>query len=209
MRREKVISNYYRLRDSELATMAGKVLGALEGNGHFTDLTPPLPELKVLIEDYQTKHEVASRGGSVLEVSLKNESRETLLNALRILAHHVNMVADGRLTLLNSTGLILAKQPTRVNIPGVIERLTLKDAALTGQVRLDFTRIKEAWEYEITVGGLDIDGKLEWIQTHSSTNSKGIVLSPFESGSRVYIRVRACNGRGCGDWSEHASTIVK
>ena len=209
MRKEKVISNYYRLSDNELATLAGKALGALEDNENFTDLNPSLLELKAVTEDYRTKHEIASRGGSVLEVSLKNESRDALLASLRILAHHVNAIANGSLAVLNSTGLILAKQPSQVIVPGVTDRIMLRDAPLKGQVRLDFTPVKDAWEYEIAVGEMGLEGIIDWSQTYPSTSSRAIVLSPFESGSRIYVRIRARNGRGFGDWSEHASTIVR
>lgn len=209
MRKERVISSYYKLTDSALATLAGKVVGALDNNANFLNLTPPFTILQGLSDDYRAKYSVASRGGSVLEVSLKNESRKALLDALRILAHHVNGVANGNLVMLIGSGLILAKQPTKIEIPEISERVILRDSHLKGQLRLDFTLVKNAWEYEIAVGGLDENGIINWENEYQSTASQGIVLAPLVSGSEVFVRVRARNGKGTGDWSESTSLIVK
>ncbi len=209
MRKEKVISNYFKLSDNELAILAGKAVGALDGNANFPNLNPDLTELQILSEEFRTKHEIASRGGSVLEVSIKNESRNSLVRGLRILAHHVNEIADGNLAHLNSTGLILAKQPSKVEVPGISDRVLLRDARLRGQVRLDFTPVKDTWEYDIDVGETGTSGSILWENQHKSTSSQGIVLAPLMSGSEVHVRVRARNGKGVGDWSDTASIIVK
>ena len=209
MRKEKVISNYVRLSDNELAILSGKAVGALDGNTNFPNLNPDLTVLEGLSEDFRTKHEIASRGGSVLEVSLKNESREALLRGLRILSHHVNTVANGSLAQLNSTGLILAKQPSKVEVPGISDRVLLRDAHLKGQVRLDFTPVRNAWEYEIALGENGNGDTILWEEEYKSTSSQGIVLAPLVSGSEVHVRVRARNGRGTGDWSDSSSIIVK
>ena len=209
MRKEKVISNYVRLSDNELAILSGKAVGALDGNTNFPNLNPDLTVLEGLSEDFRTKHEIASRGGSVLEVSLKNESREALLGGLRILSHHVNTVANGSLAQLNSTGLILAKQPSKVEVPGISDRVLLRDAHLKGQVRLDFTPVRNAWEYEIALGENGNGDTILWEEEYKSTSSQGIVLAPLVSGSEVHVRVRARNGRGTGDWSDSSSIIVK
>lgn len=208
MRKEKVISNYVILSDNDLSTLAGKVVGALTDNENFQNLNPPLDDIEVLSDDYRAKLEVASRGGSVLEVSLKNESRNALIAGLRILAHHVNAVANGNLAILNSTGLILVKQPSSVQVPGVSDRIILRSAHLKGQVRLDFSPVKNAWEYDIEVGESNEDGIVNWEHQYKSTSSRGVVLAPFISGMQVYVRVRARNGKGLGDWSEHASIVV-
>ncbi len=209
MRKERVISSYYKLTDSHLAILAGKVVGALDNNASFLNLTPSFTVLKSLIDDYRAKHYVSSRGGSVLEVSLKKESRKAVLDALRTLAHHVNSVADGDLVMLISSGLILAKQPTRIEIPEISERLILRDSHLKGQVRLDFTHVKNAWQYDIALGGIDENGTINWRKEYQSTSSQGIVLAALVSGSEVFVRVRARNGKGTGDWSESTSLIVK
>lgn len=209
MRKERVISSYYKLTDSDLAILAGKVVGALDSNAHFLNLTPSFTVLKSLSDDYRAKHQVASQGGSVLEVSLKNESRKALINALRILAHYVNGVADGNLVMLYSTGLILARQPSKIEIPEISERVMLRDSHLKGQVRLDFTPVKNAWEYDIAVGNLDENNIVKWEREYQSTSSQGVVIAPLVSGSEVFVRVRARNGKGTGDWSESTSLIVK
>lgn len=102
----------------------------------------------------------------------------------------------------------MAKQPSAVQVPGISDRIILRSAHLKGQVRLDFTPVKHAWEYEIEVGESSDDGSIVWEDRYTSTSSQGIVLAPFMSGIEVYVRVRARNGKGIGDWSKYASIVV-
>src|SRR5690625_3876402 len=130
MRKEKVRSNYGRLTDYELATLGGRVVKAmqeLDTAEFFTDPQPPVDELESIVDDYIEKHEIASRRGSALEISMKNESRDNVLSALRTLANYVNEQARGQISKLLSTGLQLASQPVRVDVPTVPEEVKLKD----------------------------------------------------------------------------------
>ncbi|MEN5435270.1 hypothetical protein ABE545_16670 [Sphingobacterium faecium] len=148
MRKEKVISSYASWSDYELSTLAGRILKAMKEPATSANFPNPIPDMAALepmVLDYITKHEIASGRGSALEISQKNESRELLLNSLKSLAHYVNLVADGQLSLLLSTGMVLATQPTALQVPGVIEKIQLRDGPIGGQLRLDFEKF---WEYD-------------------------------------------------------------
>ncbi len=213
MREEKVRSNYNRLTDYELATLAGRVVKAMhepQTAEVFTDPVPGIGELGILVEDYINKHEVASRGGSTLEVSLKNESRETLLAALRSLAGYVNEKARGQLSLLLSTGLHLVSQPVKTQVPAIPEEVKLRDGALSGQIKVSFRPVRSSWIYEIQIGKeSEEEGQIDWKEKVSTTLSRGTVIGNLLSGSRHFVCVRAINGRGKGDWSEPVSMIVR
>jgi len=213
MREEKVRSNYNRLTDYELATLAGRVVKAMR-EPHtaevFPDPVPGIDELGILVEDYINKHEVASRGGSTLEISLKNESRETLLAALRSLAGYVNEKARGQLSLLLSTGLHLVSQPVKTQVPAIPEEVKLRDGALSGQIKVSFRPVRSSWIYEIQIGKeSEEEGQIDWKEKVSTTLSRGTVIGNLLSGSRHFVCVRAINGRGKGDWSEPVSMIVR
>lgn len=213
MRKDKVISHYGAWSDFELSTLAGRVVVAMNDPAtqvHFPAPDPSLTDLEDLATDFIAKHEVASQRGSALQVSEKNESRTALLAGLRKLAHYVNGVADGRTSLMLSTGLALVSAAKRLEVPGVPEGLRLSDGVIRGQMRLEFRAVKKAWEYEVEVGeGVLGNPEVEWTHTFGTTSSRGNVLTDLVPGVIYHVRVRARNGRGIGDWSEMVSLMAR
>ena len=210
MRKERVISNYKDLSDDELAALAGKILGALTDNANFPDPIPAIADLTIAVNDYRSKHEIAIRGGSVLDIRIKNESRKQLLYELGQLAHYVNTVSAGNLALLTSSAMILAKQPSGKQVPYTIERVILKDGNLSGQMRVDFTAQKAVWEYEIQIGEWPSGAtEIEWGNSFFTTTSRGNIIAPLVPATKYYVRVRARNGKGTSDWTEPVSMIVR
>lgn len=213
MRKEKVITYYGNMSEFELSTVAGRILKAMQEPAtaaSFPDMYPDLVTLDQVVNDYIRKHEIASRRGSALEISQKDESKAALLDALKNLANHVNDVAKGQLSLLLSTGMILASQASTLLVPLVTERIQLRDGRISGQMRLDFKKVVGAWEYEIEIGqSTEPDGTPLYDRLVTTTSSRSNVLSDFTPGIRYYVRIRARNGRGLGDWSEPVSLIAR
>lgn len=211
MRREKVTTDYSAMRDDELSTLGGRVKQAM---GDSTMLAN-FPDADVVgfvhaVDDFTARHELSSRGGSSREVSEKNESRAILVDALRKLGGYVNSVARGRSSMLLSTGLVLIGPPRPMTLPAVPEKIRLRDGAVSGQVRLDFSAVQSAWEYEVEVGkAADTEGVILWEESFWTTSSRGSMLTGLAPGDRCYARVRARNGRGLGDWSQPVSLIVR
>ncbi len=210
MRTNKVISNYDKLMDDELATLASGVEDALTGNVNFPDPNPTLPEFTAAAADYRAKLAVASRKGSALEVSLKNEARKVVLNLLRRLAFYVNEIGQGNAPILYSSGLRLNAQPKEMQAPTVPDGVRLRDGRQSGQIRLDFNPLKEAWEYEYAVSS-EVDENKDpiWGEPLSTTSSRANILAPVIPGMIYRVRVRARNGRGLGDWSEAVTLIAR
>lgn len=213
MRKERVRINYGNLSDYQLATLAGRVLKAMkdaETANHFNEPRPTIDELEELVNDYITKHEIASNGGSVLEVSQKDESRALVLDALRTLGGYVNEVARDRMSLLLSTGLKLASQPEEKGLPGVVSQIKLSDGPLSGHIKMSFKAIKEAVYYEIEIGDrLDESNEVNWKQSVETTSSRNNYITDLNPGTKYYIRVRARSRRGWGDWSETVTWMVR
>lgn len=211
MRKEKVKTDYTGVKDSELAILAGKVAGFMEGNTLFSaDIKPSAAELLAAAEDYRVKHEVAINGGSSHEKELKKEAKLKLQGMLTHLAHMVNIESKGNTVALSSTGLIFNKQPSALQEPGVTDRIILKDGRLTGQMRVDFDKIPNAYEYEIEVGEMDsASERIIWGETHLTPSSNNTIIAPLTAGTRYYVRVRGRNKVGTGDWSDPVSMIVR
>lgn len=210
MRKERLLLSYTHLTDYELSTLAGRVLAAMTDNDNFPDPTPSLAELEPLVNTYRTRHEIASRRGSALEISQKNESRQQLLEAFKQLAFYINTVSDGSQPMLVSSGLILASQPREVYVPDIPRLLRLRDGRVSGQMRLDFEPVKDALEYLYTVSDtVDEQGNIVWPDPVLTTRSRRNFIDPVEPGTTYFARVRARNSKGLGDWSETVSLIAR
>lgn len=211
MRKDKVKTDYTNVKDSELAILAGKIAGFMEGNPHFSaDIKPSAAELLAAAEDYRIKHEVAINGGSSHEKELKKEAKIKLQDMLTYLAHMVNVTAKGNTVALSSTGLMFNKQPTPQQVPDTTDRIVLTDGRLSGQMRVDFDKIPGAYEYEIQVGEKDsISDNIIWGDIHLTSSSANTILAPLTPGVRYYVRVRGRNKIGTGDWSDSVSRMVR
>ncbi len=205
MRQNKVLTNYDRLNDHELTTLAGGVVLALTGNPNFPAPVPALPNFTALLDDYRAKLEVANRKGSTLEISLKKEAKATLLIAMRKLAIHVNLTADGNAPMLYSSGFPLGAQPQSTQVPARVLRVIVSDGRQSGQMRLDFEAVKKARDYEYQAGTKpEGSEEIVWGAILSTSTSRANII-PVIPDEVYYVRVRARNGKGFGDWSEVVS----
>jgi len=212
MRKERILTSYIHMTDFELSTLGGRILKAMQDPINVTNFPEPTPDLESLgrsVNDFINKHEIASRRGSGVQIGEKNESRVLLLNDLRTLGQYINRTADGQISLLLATGFNLAARPSANLAPLTTERVNLRDGRYSGQLRVDFTPVRTAWEYEIQIGEINTAGAIEWMETMLTTSSRGNVLMDRVPGIRYAVRVRARNGKGYGDWSEPVSIMAR
>ncbi|SEM43436.1 hypothetical protein SAMN05216436_104194 [bacterium A37T11] len=211
MNKRTARSGFKHLKDQELLTFGGTVLTAVTGNPYFTTPNPGLTVLETALEDFRDKMEVANRKGSPLDISLKNDSRDVLIEVLKQLAFYVNTVANGSLSVILSSGFRVMALPTRSMPPEKPTRVRLTDWLQSGQARLDFDPVKEAWMYEYQfTDALDETALPYWPQESlTTTRSNTNVLAPLTVGNRYFVRVRARNGMGMSDWTTAESIIAR
>lgn len=210
MKKIKANTGYTRFRESELAIFAGKVADAVTDNPHFDPANPAIANFKALVEDYTTKLQIATRGGSKHDNDLKKESRDKLRLGLQLLAQYVNSVAQGNEAIISSAGLITNKPDEATAIPEKVVDVRLQDGDFSGHLKISFIPQKGVSEYHIQVGRtLAGSEAITWGEIHLARSSRGNFIANLEPGVRHYIRVRAHNVMGDGDWSEFASLIVR
>lgn len=211
MRTERVITNYSKRSDAYLSMLAGKTLTSMMGNDFFPLSEPSLTDYETVVTDYRMKHEAAAETGGRFAVTAKEMARLRLLESMRRLAIYVNLTANGQLDMLVSSGFILALQPQRWTEPGVPLWVRLTDGPEKGQMKMRLAKVKWAREYEYQIGvPSGEDKQILWKDTrHRTTNSRGTVIPGLIGGQTYWIRVRARNGRGPGDWSDPVSWMVR
>ncbi len=210
MKTLKVKTDYGRLSDDELSTLAGKVKQFMTNNANYTVTVPPLTDHETDTDDFVAKLEISSKGGSIREVALKNEARKKLLKTMRRLAFHVNNTANGDEAALVSSGFVLVAADRNIQAPGVPQWIRLTDHHQNGYLRFDFQPQRDVWEYEYTVSTeTDDNGLPMWGPMETTTRSRMNLITPVTTGVVYRVRVRARNRKGRGDWSETASLMAR
>jgi len=210
--KRQVKINYNGLRDAELGYLASTVLLAIGENATvFTTPNPPLEELELAITDYDEKMELSNRKGSPQDVHAKNASRQVLVDLLRKLAFYVNTTADGVVHQLLSSGFRLKELPSALPVPGIPDRVRLKDGDLSGQLVLLFDPVPKVSEYEFQLGTMT-DGVIVWEDIRSCRNGRtrrDNTIQSLTPAMTYYVRVRARNPYAIGDWSTPVSQIAR
>lgn len=206
MRKKKVVLDYSGLKDDELNTLTGKVLDCLNGHATFTDPPVELTDLEAQITDFRSKWQKASRGGSVLEIAEKNDAKSLVAKTLKEIAFYVNKLSDGSRSLLLSSGLILEADQKPSEVPGRMTGEEMVDGKQDGQLQVKFKPLKGGpiYEYEIA-DSVDANGLPVWKENFQTGSSQGNVYSNALPNTVYYLRVRARNKKGIGDWSAVAS----
>lgn len=206
MRTKKVVLDYSGFKDDELNTLAGKVLDCLDGHEKFLDLPVSLEDLQVQVTDFRQKWQVASRGGSILERAVKNDAKAVLAESLKDIAFYVNKVAAGSRSQLLSSGLKLEADPKAIGVPDSVTDVGLRDGKQRNQMAIQFKSLgtNYLYEYQIT-NVVDDQGQAVWGEIFYTSDSRGNVFAPTTPDTTYYLRVRARNKKGAGDWSSVVS----
>ncbi|PRD56050.1 fibronectin type III domain-containing protein [Sphingobacterium gobiense] len=202
----KALIGFTRMKDDELMVTAATIIGAMTDNVHFEQPTPELATVQELLDDFSAKLSAARRRGSPEETALKNESRLPLEAALRQLAYYVNSVTEGHLSTLLSSGFPTNGAGGSVQVPLKVEGVKLGDGRQSGQMRLDFDKQRNVLLYEYQYR---LQGENEWSERFATSSSRANIIAPLMAAERYEVRVRALNTQGTGDWSDHATMIVR
>lgn len=210
MKKATIYISYDKWDDYSLASLAGKTLTCMKDNTAFPEPRPAMTVYETLVDDYRTKQEIAATRGSQLEKKARDNARAKLLKAMKEIAFYVNSVADGNAELLASSGFDLVSPPRATGFPGIPINVRLLDGRVSGEAKLMFGSLAVAWGYEYTYALItEADGTPIWGDIERTTSSRQNFISGLTPADRIYVRVRAYNGKGTGDWTEPVSFIVR
>lgn len=209
MRKKKVRTNYEKLKFDELHTLAGKVVACIKESTVFTDLPMTVEELETHAQDYQTKWEVA-KGGSKLHKTLRDEARLVLLETFSRLATYVNHTAQGKISVLVSSGFDLTSDHKPLQITETPVLVRLLDGPQKNQLLLRFQGVKNRSFYEYQYAdNVDVLGEPIWGEILQTRNRSTNIIAPTQPGTVYYARVRTRNGVGASDWSAVVSLMAR
>jgi hypothetical protein len=184
-----------------------RVIEHLTGNLNFTTPKVPLTEMQTMADDLQAAIIAAQDGNQE-----SRENRDALVlqakAMLRMQANYVTTEADGNAAKLVSSGYILAKHPTPVDIPEVPQNVEAHTGSEKGEVAVRFKLSLGAHNYSIYRSESDPDlGAAEWVLVAQTTRSRNTITG-LESFKPYWFRVAAIGVNGTSLMSVAAQAVA-
>lgn len=206
----KALNGFKRMSDEHFSTLASTIYNAMDSNPYFDAPSPELEDVKTAMDAYDEKLAMARRKGSPYDTAVKNEARQELEKILAELAFYVNKVAEGNLPKLLSSGFQVSSDPRTQHIPVRVEGVKLSDGRQSGQLVLRFEMQENVRLYEYCYAfERDEEREHVWSEILKTTSSSGNLIAPTIPGKYYYVRVRAINTQGIGEWSEPVSMMAR
>lgn len=206
MKTQKVLSDYAKLSDANLKVKAENVVVCLTGNTNFPTTRPPLADFTAIQEAYSTALEKTVSGDRIL-IALKNQARETLLDAMRKLASDINLIANGDKAMLLSSGFDLSATAEPVTSLEPPADFKIRDGLNLGELHFSCKRVPHAVSYIFEYMANPNDPDSRWVS--QSTSSREFTFKNLISGTRVQGRARVIGHRDLESISEIQSRIVQ
>ena len=145
MKTQKAIISFAKTKDHELTDLAQAIANKMTNNIHFSTPTISLSDLQAAIDAYSDAL-IQTQSGSKADTVTKNTYRLTLENDLSRLGAYVNLIADGDLLKLQSSGFPLSKLPEPI---GILEApiLTVHYGDNPGEMGIEISPIPKASGY--------------------------------------------------------------
>ena len=199
---------YYR-------TAVQEIIIGMTGNPYFPEPFPsPVPsvaETSAAFAAYvQLAHEVASR--DLRKIGERDAAQDYLQGLLKRLRLYVELVADGDLNKLKSSGFplrqIAVSNHSTAPLPAPGE-LSVKRGDTSGSIEINFTRLQGAHSYQVQISlAADPHDESGWRHATVSPYCQHIILSGLTPLQNVWVRVRGVGANGDGFWSEPMRVTV-
>lgn len=211
-KKRRVKTGFTRIKDNKLGIIAEVILNSMQSNHNFPDPVPDLSVLEKALNDYSLKLVMVNLTRSRIDAAMKNDAKRRLIKVLNELAFYVNKVADGNLTIILSSGFRPVKLKTTIVIPKKITDIKFKDGYNSGQLIFSFKNEVNAqiYEYQITQEKTK-QGDLVWEVDNYTiiSSSRNNLIKDLTPGENYYVRVRAINRKGRGEWSHARRWMVR
>ena len=199
----KVSLGFARLPDGELDNFAQGVISAMTGNAAYQSPPVTMAALQTATDDFTDKIAKAQAGGPG-DTAAKNNSRQSLLGLLRILASYVQMNCQNDMATLLGSGFQAhssnraqspLEQPISLSIKNGMSEQLLADVDPVRNTSMDEGRIKGT------------DGN--WLPSVFTGDSQHITFNGLTPGTVYTVQARALGGStGQSDWSDPSSHMA-
>lgn len=211
----KLIVSFSRYTEDAFQAKAGLIIASLTGNAHYPEPWAPqvgtLAQLDAALVGYRASY-VDSVTRDTRKIRARAEARDLLTEMLQILAPYLEMMAEGDIKVLESTGYDLRAEPSRNGtstdpLPAPAG-LKVTHGRSSGELAVRVAKLSGAVSYEVALSQGDGGPSAEWRHAKTSASGARIVLEHLPPGQTFWVRVRAVGSAGPGLWTEPARIMV-
>lgn len=186
MEPKKALIDFSHYKDDELLVKGTHIYDSLDGNLSFPLSAPSLPSLLTALDEYSPAL-AAADGGSKLDVSIKNQKREALIEVLRTIGDGVNDEADGDEPKIVSSGFDMTKDREPIGTLPPPEDMDLEFGADPGEIIVKLSTPPREADYIVFFAKdpMPADDK-DWRQQFSTTSK--IELHGLDSGDKYWFK---------------------
>jgi hypothetical protein len=177
---------------------ANRIHGKMSIDTLFDNPPVPFDDFLAQISTQRVAAQNAIKGGELETEILRNATLDIQVT-IRKYQLFVDQVANGSREIILRSGFDVSKDPAPVGEMPKSHILWVKNADLTGAVKVRVRNIRGKKYLEVQLRPLDSDREFTNWQNSSSSI---FVLKGLESLRRYVIRVRAVGAKGPGSWSD-------
>ena len=210
----KLIITFESLGESDFLAKAELINNSMASNTNFpgpwpTPLSAP-STLTGLFSTYQGAFNTALTHDDA-KIILRNTARTSLTTYLKKLAPYLEVVANGDLPKLLTTGYSLRQNSTPTGgtdpLPAP-QDFEVKRGELSGVLIARARRMKGAGGYEVQTTDGDPTVAANWRYFTSVKNASKIDIAGQIPGKTISVRMRGIGSNGPGVWSDAVSVMV-
>lgn len=206
MRKPRLLKNYARLSEQNLAFRAQMVIVNLTGNPSFPVTVPSLADFTVVKNTYTQALEDCADGDKTA-IALKNQAKNVLLTWMDNLANNVQSLAQNDRAKMVSSGFEMASDGESSPPLSSPENFTVTEGLNKGELRLSIKGDSNAIAYVFEYTEEPPTENSIWNSRPSSIREH--TLTGLRSGTRIYVRAGKVGRKNQYVYSEVLSRIVQ
>ena len=210
----KLIVAFDRLPEVGFLEKSGTIVAAITTNANYSEpwlpQVPTLAQLTAAHNDYVTAYHDALNK-DIVKVALRDSHRLVLSDMLKTLAPYYELIAQGSIPKLETTGYDLRRETTPnsgVDPLSAPSNFQVAHGALPGTLDIKVTRLEGAASYEVQLTQLDPLIEANWAHALSSKTATQMQLLNLTRAHAYWVRVRAIGTNGPGVWTDPINIIV-
>ncbi|MEX8521092.1 MAG: fibronectin type III domain-containing protein [Leptothrix sp. (in: b-proteobacteria)] len=210
----KLRTSFSGYTEEAFLALVATIITCLTGNLYFPEPWPPqmptLVQLIAALDAYRVAYQAALTRESA-KVRARNEARATLDEMLHRLVPYLEMLAAGRVDVLESTGFLLRSlvgggRTDNTPLPAPSD-FRVVHGRMSGTLDVHVARLPGASSYEVQIARDSGKRDANWQHVASSSSGMHILVDGLTRGEELWVRVRAI-GTVPGVWTEPINVIV-
>ena len=203
----KLIIAFDRLNEPDFDAKAELINTSLTGNANFSlpwpAYVPQLADITTARTNYHTLYD-AAKGGDSVKISARGVARTTLTGLLKKLAPYLELVANGDVAKLQTTGydlrhdIVQSREEHPLAAPA---HFTFERGEVSGTMVASADSLAGAGSYELSICTGDPAVEANWVDKGTFRHDSDITTDGFTPGKIYYARLRGIGSNGPGVWA--------